>query len=147
MSGLIARAVEHVHGHAGWLATLALAHPAWLLRRPRRRAYGAATAATGLVTLTAALGAIVYPAYRSAVKPLIYAASPVVGDLFERKEHLGIAALVLAWVGLALHLLAHRDGPADEELARLAFAVYVGAAVLAALAAGLGLIVGVYRTF
>ena len=51
------RVLEHVHGHIGWLAALALVHPAILLRRPRCRAMLAAGAATLLATLAALLGA------------------------------------------------------------------------------------------
>src|SRR5262249_32749606 len=98
MSDLIVRLLERVHGHVGWLAALALAHPALLLRRPRRNVLGVATAATVLVTLAASLGALLYPAYRGSIKPLLFATAPAAGALFERKEHLGVAALVLAWI-------------------------------------------------
>jgi hypothetical protein len=147
MSGLVTRSLEHVHGHVGWLAALALAHPAILLRRPLRRAVGAATAATVLVTVTAVLGAIIYPRYRVEVKPLVFATAPAIGFLFERKEHLGVAAFVLAWTGLATHVLAHRARVVRPELGRIAFVAYTGAALAATLAASAGLIVASYRSF
>ena len=146
MSGTWLRALEHVHGHLGWLATLALYHPAFLLRRPRRRAVGAVLAATALVTVTAAAGALIYPAYRAVVKPAIFAASPMVGDLFERKEHLGVAVVVLSWTGAAFHLGARED-PLDLRSSRVAFVAFVGAAVLATLAAAMGSIVAVTKSF
>jgi hypothetical protein len=146
VSGAWLRAVEHVHGHLGWLTTLALWHPAILLRRARRRAVGAAAAATGLATATAAAGALIYPAYRLEVKPAIFAASPLIGNLFERKEHLGVAVVLLAWTGLIVHLNA-REERLDFRAPHLAFVAYVGAAVLATFTAGLGLAVAVYKTF
>jgi hypothetical protein len=147
MSDVVVRVIERVHSHVGWLAVLALAHPAVLLRHPRRRVWGVAVAATALVTATAALGAFMYPRYRLAVKPLLLTTAPAVSALFERKEHLGVAALVLAWTGLfALALARRRDGQA-AALGRLAFVSYSGAALVAVLAASAGLIVGAHRSF
>ncbi len=147
MTGFLARLLEHVHGHLGWLAALALAHPAALLRRPRRNAFGVALAATLLVTAAAALGALLYPGYRTAVKPLLLATAPAAGALFERKEHLGVAALALAWTGLGALVLARRRDEAALDLGRLAFVAYAGAALTAVVAAGAGLIVGANRMF
>jgi len=146
MSDLIARGLEHVHGHLGWLAALALAHPAILLRRPWRRALVVATAATALVTVAAVLGAVIYPRYRVEVKPLVVATAPAVAELFERKEHLGVAALVLAWTGLLLHALGYRDVVTRPELTRTAFVAYAGAAALALFAAGAGVVVAVHHS-
>jgi hypothetical protein len=147
MSDLLLRFLEHVHGHVGWLSALALAHPAVLLRRPRRNVFGVAIAATALLTATAALGALLYPSYRLGVKPGLLAATPGIGALFERKEHLGIAALVLAWTGLAALALARQRDAAAADLGRLAFVAYSGAAFMAVVAAGAGLIVGAHRSF
>ena len=147
MSDLIVRLLERVHGHLGWLSALALAHPAVLLHRPRRNVVGVATAATVLVTLAAALGALLYPAYRSAVKPMLFATAPLVGELFERKEHLGVAALVLAWVGLGAVMLARRRDAAAIDLGRMAFVAYAGAALVTLIAASAGLIVSAHRVF
>jgi hypothetical protein len=147
MTGFLVRCCEHVHGHVGWLAALALAHPAVLLRRPRRNAFGVGLAATILVTVAAALGALLYPAYRATVKPMLLAATPAVGALFERKEHLGVAALVLAWAGLGALALARRRDAAAPDLGRLAFVAYAGAAIVALVAASAGLVVGAHRTF
>jgi hypothetical protein len=146
MSAGVLRALEHVHGHLAWLSTLALYHPAILLRRPRRRALGAALSATVLVTATAALGALVYPAYRALVKPALFAASPAIGNLFERKENLGVGAVALAWAGLVHHLFADRRG-ADARAGNVAFVAFAGAAAFATLAAVMGVIVSVERSF
>lgn len=147
MSDLVVRLLERVHGHVGWLAALALAHPAVMLRRPRRNVLGVATAATVLVTLAAALGALLYPGYRGGIKPELFASAPAVGELFERKEHLGVGALVLAWVGLAVLALARRRDAAAPDLGRVAFVAYAGAAFVAIVAAGAGLIVSAHASF
>jgi hypothetical protein len=143
------RVVEHVHGHMGWLASLALVHPAILLRRTKRRALFATAAATVLVTLTAVMGAAMYPEYRTAIKPALFAEAPSLGWAFERKEHLATAAVLLAWAGLFAHLAAHRPNGRNEaeRLARLAHGAYVAAAFSALLAASLGIAVACQRSF
>ena len=147
MSAALLRALEHAHGHLGWLAAVALAHPAILLRKPRRRALGAAIAATALVTFAAVCGACLYPAYRTTIKPALFAASPAVARLFERKEHLAIASLVLSWSGLLLHRFCGRADAEERHLSRAAFLSFAWAAVLALAAAVMGTIVAVTRTF
>ncbi len=144
MTGLAARALGHLHGTVGWLSALALAHPAFILRRPRRRALGVALAATVLVTAVAALGALVYPHYRADLKPALWAAAPRAGALFERKEHLGVVALLLSWAGLAWCLLAARTDLERDEIGRAARLAYAGAAAAAFSSAAAGLVVGVY---
>lgn len=139
--------VEHIHGHIGWLSTLALFHPAVLLRSRARRALVAAALATGLVTVTGILGVGLYPAYRVLLKPGIFAASPAVGSAFERKEHLGMAVVVLAWVGLAAHWAQCRERRLAWRLSRIAFVAYAGAATLATISAVLGVAVAVQRSF
>ncbi len=141
------RLFEHIHGHLGWLSTLALWHPALLLRTARRRALLAAVIATSLVTLTGLMGALLYPAYRSLVKPGIFRASSAFGNALERKEHLAIAVVALAWVGLIAHFAECRQRGSALKRARVAFVAYSGAAILAAVSAGLGLAVAAFRTF
>jgi hypothetical protein len=146
MSAALVRALEHVHGHLAWISTAALYHPAILLRRPRRRAVGASIAAAVLITATVALGATIYPAYRGQLKPTIFAESPIVGMIFERKEHLGVGTLVLAWAGVLLHLRARQDDWERRE-SRAAFVAFVGAAIFATTAATMGVIVAAFKTF
>jgi hypothetical protein len=146
MTALVLRAAAHVHGHVGWLAALALTHPAVLLRNPRRRALSVCTAATLLATATGALGALLYPSYRVAIKPALFAANQVAALSFERKEHFGVAVVVLSWVGLVAHRAA-RSGAAERELARVAFVAYAGAAALAAVTAALGTFVAIEHGF
>jgi len=146
MTPLLLRALAHVHGHVGWLTALSLVHPAVLLRRPRRRALAVCLVATLLATAAGVLGAVLYPSYRLAIKPAIFAASPVVGLAFERKEHFGVAVVVLAWIGLVAHRAAGRS-VGHHELRRVAFVAYAGAAALALLTAALGTAVAVERSF
>jgi hypothetical protein len=146
MRAALVKALEHVHGHLAWISTAALYHPAILLRRPRRRAVGASFAAATLITLTAALGATIYPIYRGQVKPRIFAESPLIGLIFERKEHLGVGALVLAWAGFLLHLRVREDDWERRE-SRAAFVAFIGAAIFATTAATMGVVVAVFRSF
>ena len=97
----------------------ALTHPAVLLRRPRRNVLGVAIAATALVTVAAALGALLYPSYRTGVKPLLFAATPAVGALFERKEHL--APRPWCWPG---SVFSRSRSHAAEMLLRRGWAVW-----------------------
>jgi len=138
--------LAHVHGHVGWLTALALAHPALLLWNPRRRALTVCAAATLLATATGGLGALLYPTYRTVIKPALFMTTRVAGLAFERKEHFGVAAVVLAWIGLAAHRAACRDLE-QRELGRVAFVAYAGAAALAILTAALGTYVSVERSF
>jgi hypothetical protein len=144
MSFASLRLVEHVHGHIGWLAVLALAHPAILLRKPRRRATLAAFAGTLLTTVAAVMGATMYSGYRVRLKPALFAEAPAIAWAFERKEHLATAAMLLAWTGLAAHY-ASRGEP--SRLSRLAHRAYVAAALSAGAAATIGVAVACQQSF
>lgn len=143
------RLLQRIHGNLGWLAALALLHPAWLLRRRERRARLACILATSLVTLSGALGAYLYPDYRVLLKQEIFLHAPRIGWAFERKEHLALGAIVLAWAGLAAHLAAlkARDRGIRHPLARAAHISYVAAAGLAFATGILGILVASYRSF
>lgn len=91
-------------------------------------------------------GIMIYPAYRDHVKPAIFASSPLIGSLFERKKHLGVGVVILAWAGLSLHLSARNEAP-GVRASRAAFVAYAAAAVFATMAASMGLAVAVLRTF
>jgi len=147
MTPLSLRALVHLHGHLGWLSALALAHPALMLRRPRRRVLTVAAAATALVTVAGAFGALVYPAYRVQMKPALLASAPLAANLFERKEHLGVFAVVLAWAGLAFCALAAHRGDDQREITRAAFVAYTAAAAAALVSAAAGTWVGIQRSF
>jgi hypothetical protein len=141
------RLLEHFHGHLALLATLALVHPAILLQKRARPALLSASLGTGLVTLAGLLGALLYAPYRQTIKPQIFAASAAVGNLFERKEHLGVAVVVLAWVGLVAHMAEARERFRYASGPRIAPVAYLGAATLAAISAALGIAVSVFKTF
>jgi hypothetical protein len=149
----LARLGEHVHGHLGWLAAIALVHPAIVLRNPKRRAHLAVGLAAGVVTLVGALGVVLYEPYRDRVKQGLFQHAPQVGLLFERKEHLAFAAIALAWAGAAAYggarLAAVKGGGdgAAAALRRFAHWAFVAAAALAVGTAVLGTIVATYRTF
>jgi hypothetical protein len=131
---------ERLHGHVGWLAAAALVHPAWLLRRRRRRAPGVAWGATVLVTVVGLSGALLYPSYREQVKPVLFERAPAVGWMFERKEHLAVGAVALAWAGLLSHLAVPKaTSPAVAEgLERVARRCFMGSAALTVVVAALG---------
>ena len=143
-----ARLAEHVHGHLGWLAAVALVHPAVLLRRTRRKAHLSVGLALALVTTVFGLGASLYGDYRDRLKQGIFQQAPAIGYLFERKEHLALGALLLAWAGgLAYAGAALVDGGTRESLRRAAHWAFVAAALMALATAALGTVVATYRTF
>ena len=137
---------ERVHGHAGWLAVAVLAHPAWILRDPQRRAPWATGLGTGSLSAVALAGAALYPRYRELVRPELFGAYPALGWWFERKEHLAVGALAFAWAGW----VAHRASTAESRppvLARLAHHAYAAAFVLALASAAIGTVVASARSF
>jgi len=145
------RLLEHAHGHLGVLAAAALIHPALMLRGRRRRgAIVVAAAATALVTLTGLLGGLLYPGYRQLVKPALFARWPAVGWAFERKEHLGVATVLLAWAGLAALLAEPPRDAADARAldgVRPARVAYAAAAIGAMITATLGVWAAAHATF
>lgn len=142
------RALERLHGHAGWLTAALLVHPAVLLRRPSRRAHLAVGLGTGLTTAVAALGMYIYVGYRARLKRDIFLGAPDVGFLFERKEHLAFGAVMLAWAGCAAYFAAVRAEPKLRATLRtIAFRAFVAAAALATVVAALGTYVAIYKSF
>ncbi len=144
------RVGEHLHGHLGWLAALALAHPAILLRNHGRRAHLSVALAVAVCTLAGAVGASLYPAYREKLRQPIFAQAPSIGFLFERKEHLAFGALLFAWMGAAAYWGAsarYVDVGARTSLRKAAHWAFVASAILAFATAGLGTVIAVYRTF
>ena len=149
MTDATLRVLERVHGHLGWLAAAALIHPVIVLRSPARRAVLATTLATALITAGAALGLVVYPAYRTRLKQSIFLDAPRLGWMFERKEHLAFAAVALAWAGLCAHLGSGRtaDAAARASLWRAARWAYAAAAALAIAVGAIGVAVAAHRSF
>jgi hypothetical protein len=141
------RLVERVHGHLGWLVVAALAHPALLLRRPRK-AHLAVGFATSFATLTAALGLWLYGPYRDHLKRQIFIEAPWIGLLFERKEHLAFGAVLLAWAGCVAYVAARKATTETASiLSTTAFRAYVASSILALVVAALGTYVAVYKSF
>jgi hypothetical protein len=142
------RVREHVHGHLGWLAALALIHPAILLRRAGRRAHWAVGFAVGLVTVAAAMGLSFYDAYRERLRQPIFASAPAIGYLFERKEHLAFGVVAFTWIGAITYAAAiSADATLRDPLRRVAHRAFVISATLAVIAATLGTAVAAYKTF
>jgi uncharacterized membrane protein len=142
------RLQEHVHGHIGWLAAIALIHPAIVLRRPKRRAHLAVGLAVGVVTLAGALGAAIYGDYRERLRQSIFQHARVIGYLFERKEHLAFGAVVLAYAGAAAYVAATKlEGERRERLRKAAHWSFVAAAAMAVVTAALGTVIAAYKTF
>jgi hypothetical protein len=139
---------EHLHGHIGWLAAIALVHPAILLRSTQRRAHLSVGLAVGVVTLAATLGVTIYTAYRDTLRQPIFASSETIGYLFERKEHLAFGAVFFAWTGGVAYTAATLANPDLRELLRkAAHGAFVAAALFALVTAVLGTVVATYRTF
>jgi hypothetical protein len=137
-----------VHGHLGWLAVLALVHPAILLRRTGRRAHWAVGLAVGVLTLAAAVGISSYQAYREKLRQPLFASYAALGYLFERKEHLAFAVLAFTWVGAITYAAAIvAESELRESLWRASQRAFLIAAALAAVTAALGTAVAVYKTF
>lgn len=139
---------EHIHGHLGWLAAIALVHPAILLRNPRRKAHLSVGLGVGVISAVFTIGCVIYPAYRDRLRQVIFQKAPAVGYLFERKEHLAFGALLLAWAGALAYAGAFAlQGEARLSLRKGAHWAFVGAAVLAVATASLGIVIAAYRSF
>lgn len=142
------RIQEHVHGHIGWLAAIALIHPAIVLRRTKRRAHLAVGLSVGMVTLAGGLGVSMYADYRDRLRQSIFQHAPAIGFLFERKEHLAFGAFLLAWAGAGAYLAAMKlEGDTRERLRRAAHWSFVAAAAMALVTAVLGTVIASYKTF
>jgi hypothetical protein len=142
------RIQEHVHGHIGWLAAIALVHPAILLRRTKRKAHLSVAFAVGIATLAGGLGAAMYGEYRDRLRQPIFQHAPAIGYLFERKEHLAFGAILLAWAGgLAYVGAAKLEGDTRERLRKAAHWAFVAAAAMAVATAALGTVIAAYKTF
>ncbi len=141
------RVLERVHGHIGWLSAAALIHPAIVLRNPRRKARGAALSGALVPTLAGALGAFLYRDFGRTLKRPLFTASHVMGELFERKEHLAVAAVALAWTGFLLHVSVRSSDASSQARARGAHYAFVAAAVMTAVVSTLGTAVSSFLSF
>lgn len=141
------RLLTSLHGQLGILASVALLHPAILLRRGRPLSRGLRWA-LGLSVLTIlsayGLGLSLYEDYRERVKRDLFALSYDVGYLFESKEHLAFAAMALALGGAGMALLAPKDAPRLRQIAAALFAL---ASALTFVVVALGLWVSAHGSF
>jgi hypothetical protein len=142
------RLLEHVHGHIGWLAAIALVHPAIVLRRPQRRAHLAVGLAAGVATLAGVLGVVLYGDYREKLRQSMFQHAPTFGYLFERKEHLAFGAIVLTWAGTLAYLAAMKtEGDTRLRLRKTAFWAFVGSAAMTVVTAAFGTVIATYKSF
>lgn len=137
------RWLQDAHAILGWLSVAALVVGAVLLRASKH-GRAAALVACSIATLTGALGGYLYYFYSHLLRRGIYLASMTHGRTFERKEHLAIAAIALAWTGALAH-----TGNLERSSSRARFAqrAYVMAALLAAVVATMGWYVARFRSF
>ena len=129
MTTEILRFLESIHGHLGALAAVALLHPAILLwnGRPATRGIRLSIAlTTALVVAVYSMGIGLYADYRRLVKRALFRTDVAAGFLFETKEHLAFAAVVLT-LGAVLPTLL--PGPENADLRRLAARLWAGAAL------------------
>lgn len=146
------RFAHQLHGHAAWLAAALLWHPVFVLRpaqharSTRVRSLRVAWLATAVLTLVFGTGIALYGAYRDTVRTPLFQEARAIGLLFERKEHLAFAALMLAWIGALRVTHVWRDGPQEAtnegrgagdyggmQAARVAFALSALFATICAL--------------
>ncbi|MCA9583477.1 MAG: hypothetical protein KC416_16875, partial [Myxococcales bacterium] len=138
------RLLQSIHGHLGVLATVALLHPAILLRhgapltRGRKWAVGLSV---GLVIAAFAMGLSLYDNYRAEVRRTLFSRAPSVGLLFETKEHLAYAVLALS---VGAFTAAWMAGPHRRDLRRGAAVLFATAAVLCGIVAAIGTYVAAF---
>lgn len=94
--------LERVHGHLALLGLAVLLHPVVALGRARRvtwRMQLTADLGAALLVVPFLVGNVIYPTYRSGVKPELLAHAPAAASAFETKEHLAVFAVSLAVAG------------------------------------------------
>jgi hypothetical protein len=145
---MLLRLLERIHGHLGWLAVAALLHPAIMLRNPKRRARLSVILSTLVVLLAASLGAGIYPDYRMRIKQRIFIEAPTFGWMFERKEHLAVAAVSFTLIGCILHIFSPVFPEGSRvHAARTAHVAFVFAFAFALVVACIGVAVASFKSF
>lgn len=133
------RALAKVHAITAWIATVALIAAAWAhaSERARRLATAIGLAATTLALAAGGLGFALHDGYRARLRQRLFLRSATLGWLFERKQHLAFAALLLAVAAAAITIARRRmeARPGAEavtrELRRSAAIAWTAAALLA----------------
>jgi hypothetical protein len=128
------RSLERWHAAVAWAATAAIAFSAWLCVRssPWRRAAGIVAAVLALGA--AGTGLWLHDPYRSRLRQRLFLEAPSLGWLFERKQHLAFAAVLLALSALATQARLSLDPPAApgaRDLRRAAALAWTSSALLA----------------
>lgn len=145
MSHATLHLVAQAHAVAAWLATAALAAALLLVLRARRARLTAAVSAAAalLITIAAGLGVLLDAPYRARLRQRLFVSAPDLGWLFERKEHVAFAAVVLAWCALAALASGRlaRDPERKGDLDRAARLAAVAAVALALAASVMAAIV------
>lgn len=134
--------LTNIHGHIAMMAVALCLHPVLTLRKARTpgpRVRLSAYLATAFMFATVAIGWIVYPEYRRAVRQGLYIASRPMGLAFEVKEHIGTFALALVLAGAVVTVLSTRPGMGPRS-APVIRRLYGTAALLSCIAALLGLL-------
>ncbi len=144
MSPEALHAIAQAHAVAAWLATAALAAAPLALLRPRRDRVTLAIGAVAALSVTVAggLGVLLEAPYRARLRQRLFVQAPSLGWLFERKEHLAFAAIVLAWCALAAasasRLTRDHERAGDlHNVARLAAMAAAGLALAASVMAAI----------
>ena len=137
------RTLERVHALTAWAATAALALAAWLFLRSSSLRRVAGVAAAVLAVVTAGLGLWLHDPYRSRLRQRLFLDAPSLGWLFERKQNLAFAAVLLAASALASQALLARDPgrPGARDLRRAAALGWVASAVAALVASVISAVV------
>ena len=138
--------LEWIHGWLGWASILALAIPAVTLARPRAPRKILVIACTALATSTGLLGGFLYAYYTPMLKRAIYLASVSRGVMMERKEHLAVVGLALAWSGCLLYVAEGSDA-GKRARARAAHTCFIVATAVVFAVAVFGALVADTKTF
>jgi hypothetical protein len=139
---LTVRAIEHIHGHLGTLACVLMVHPALLLGR-RPAGSRLVWPATILLTVVCLSGLWIYGDYRELIQRPLFRETRGLGLLFERKEHLALGSLAMAWLAAVVYARAP-ESLAAQTLSRRVFGLSAALGILVAL---FGMIVAVQRGF
>jgi adenylosuccinate lyase len=149
------QALARLHGVAAWLATVTLIAAAWAQAsgRARRLTVALGAAAATLALAAGGLGFALHDGYRARIRQKLFLQSATLGWLFERKQHLAFAAVLLAVAAAAITIATRRleARPGAEavthELKRASTFAWSAAAVLALTASVTSVIVAGRMSF
>ncbi|MFT3767079.1 MAG: hypothetical protein QM820_16400 [Minicystis sp.] len=104
------RAIARLHALVAWLATATLiaAAATHVIARARRFSTTLGAAAAVLALAAGGLGLALHDGYRARLRQRLFLASPSLGWLFERKQHLAFGAVLLAVAAAAITVVTQR---------------------------------------